>query len=73
MQLPCSMAAHFRLPSLPSHLPAENWQKISFESAAEMFCRRVAAGGDARLTPLVRQGAEGPAVAVGQEVSRRRF
>ena len=58
----------FVLPLLPN---AENWQKISFESAAKMFCRSVAPGGDARLTPLMGQGGEGPAVAAGQEVSMR--
>lgn len=51
--------------------PAENWQKLSFNSTEQLFCRRVLAGGPAQLTPLLGQGGEGPAVAAGQEVSVR--
>lgn len=58
---------------LPLHLtnPAENWQKLAFNSTEQLFCRRVLAGGPVQLTSLLGQGGEGPAVAAGQEVSAR--
>lgn len=56
-------------PHLMHSMYAENWQKISFSSTAQLFCRRVLEGGPATLAPLLGQGCEGPSVAAGQELS----